>query len=90
MLNRFAGMDCRRDVRIVYIWTRFGFKRSFMKRKSVFLDRHVLQQDMRIRLPKAVLLNMNVEKGKTMFDIFFDAEDKSLVLKVHENKGENK
>lgn len=61
-----------------------------MKRKSVFLDRHVLQQDMRIRLPKAVLLNMNVEKGKTMFDIFFDAEDKSLVLKVHENKGENK
>lgn len=54
------------------------------------MDRHVLQQDMRIRLPKAVLLNMNVEKGKTMFDIFFDAEDKSLVLKVHENKGENK
>lgn len=61
-----------------------------MENPVVFLETYVLQQDMRIRLPKAVLSNMNAEKGKTMFDIFFDAEHTSLVLKVHENKEEVK
>lgn len=40
---------------------------------------------MRIRLPKAILSNLNAEKGITKFDIFLDPEEKTLVLKVHEN-----
>ena len=31
-----------------------------MERDLIYLDTYVLQQDMRIRLPKSVLSNMNV------------------------------
>lgn len=55
----------------------------------VLLETYVLQQDMRIRLPKAILSNINVEKGKTMFDIYFCANENSIILKVHKDvKGE--
>ena len=53
---------------------------------NIYLDTYVLQQDMRIRLPKAVLSNLDVEKGKTQFDIYLDTDSKTLVLKVHEDR----
>ena len=53
-----------------------------MERNLIYLDTYVLQQDMRIRLPKSVLSNMNVEKGISKFDIYFDKDSNSLVLKV--------
>ena len=58
---------------------------------TIYLDTYILQQDMRIRFPKSILSNMGVEKGKTKFDIFFNSDDNSLVLKIHEDfeKGEN-
>lgn len=59
-----------------------------MNDTNIYLDTYVLQQDMRIRLPKAVLSNLNVEKGKTKFDIYLDSDEKSLVLRIHEDKGE--
>ena len=31
--------------------------------EMIYLDTYVLQQDMRVRLPKAILTNMDVEKG---------------------------
>lgn len=46
----------------------------------IYLDTYILQQDMRIRLPKAILSNLEVEKGKTLFDIYFDSEEKAIVL----------
>ena len=52
-----------------------------MKKDLIYLDSYTLQQDMQIRLPKSVLANMNVEKGKTKLDIFFDKENDVLVLK---------
>lgn len=58
-----------------------------MKNDLIYLDSYTLQQDMRIRLPKSVLANMNVEKGKNKLDIFFDKENNSLVL-IPENKQE--
>ena len=58
-----------------------------MKNDLIYLDSYTLQQDMRIRLPKSVLANMNVEKGKTKLDIFFDKENNTLVL-IPENKQE--
>ncbi|MDY4831814.1 MAG: sucrose-6-phosphate hydrolase [Treponema sp.] len=62
-----------------------------MDNSMVFLETYVLQQDMRIRLPKAILSNVGAEKGKTMFDIYFSADDNTIVLKVHKNvAGENK
>ena len=56
----------------------------------VYLDTYILQQDMRVRMPKAILSNLGVEKGKTKFDIYLDTNTKSLVFKIHENAEENK
>ena len=54
-----------------------------MNDSCIYLDTYVLQQDMRIRMPKAVLSILDVEKGKIKFDIYLDSEKKTLVLKIH-------
>lgn len=53
-----------------------------MKENLIYLDTYVLQQDMRIRLPKAVLENMGLEKGKSMLNIFYNNSDNSIILRV--------
>ena len=53
-----------------------------MKSTIIYLDTYILQQDMRIRLPKSILTNMNAEKGVTKFDIYYDTKKKELILKV--------
>ena len=58
-----------------------------MKDSCIYLDTYVLQQDMRVRLPKAILSNMNVEKGKTKFDIYLNSEENSLVFRIHQDEG---
>ena len=60
-----------------------------MAGEKIYLDTYVLQQDMRIRMPKAILTNLSAEKGITKFDIFLDPEEKTLVLKVHNDGGNN-
>lgn len=53
-----------------------------MKNKElIYLDTYVLQQDMRVRLPKSVLANLPVEKGISRFLIYFDKLNECLVLK---------
>lgn len=52
----------------------------------IYLDTYVLQQDMRVRLPKSIITNLNVVKGKTKFDIYYDSIEKILVLKPTEEK----
>ena len=54
----------------------------------IYLDTYVLQQDMRVRMPKAILSNMGVEKGKTKFDIYLDSSDNSLIFRIHNGNGE--
>lgn len=56
--------------------------------EMIYLDTYVLQQDMRIRLPKAILTNMDVEKGKTQFDIYLDSKNNSLIFRIHEDNKE--
>ena len=51
----------------------------------IYLDTYILQQDMRIRMPKSILENMNAEKGKTNFKIFYDRKQNQLVLRVAES-----
>lgn len=41
-----------------------------MTKDLIYLDTYTLQRDMRIRLPKSVITNMNIEKGKTKLGIF--------------------
>lgn len=56
--------------------------------EMIYLDTYVLQQDMRVRLPKAILTNMDVEKGKTQFDIYLDSKNNSLIFRIHESNEE--
>lgn len=49
----------------------------------IYLDTYVLQQDMRIRMPKAILTNLAIEKGTTKFDVYLDSEEKAIILKIH-------
>lgn len=56
--------------------------------EMIYLDTYVLQQDMRVRLPKAILTNMEVEKGKTQFDIYLDSKNNSLVFRIHDKNEE--
>lgn len=56
--------------------------------EMIYLDTYVLQQDMRVRLPKAILTNMDVKKGKTQFDIYLDSKNNSLIFRIHEDNKE--
>lgn len=53
-----------------------------MDSSVIYLDTYVLQQDMRIRLPKAILANLGVEKGVSKFDVFLDTKNKELILRL--------
>lgn len=53
-----------------------------MDKELIYLDTYSLQQDMRIRLPKAILNNLPVEKGTTKFAFYLDPEKKELILRI--------
>lgn len=59
-----------------------------MEKYLMYLDTYVIQQDMRIRLPKSILTNLNLKKGVSKFDFYLDAENRELVLKIHKEKKE--
>ena len=57
-------------------------------KELIYLDTYVLQKDMRIRMPKAILSNLNAERGITKFDIYLDLEEKNIILKKKEKEEE--
>lgn len=59
-----------------------------MEKNLMYLDTYVIQQDMRIRLPKSILTNLNLQKGVSKFDFYLDAENRELVLKIHKEEKE--
>ena len=59
-----------------------------MENNLMYLDTYVIQQDMRIRLPKSILTNLNVQKGVSKFDFYLDAANDELVLKIHKEEKE--
>jgi len=61
-----------------------------MDRELVFLDTVLLQQDMRVRLPKALVVNIDGKPGQTHLDVYFDAITKNIVLKNREMQGNDK
>lgn len=62
-----------------------------MNEDLIYLDTYVLQQDMRVRMPKSILENMNVTKGESMFKIYYDKLNSQLIMRVsEEKKGDNK
>lgn len=61
-----------------------------MKQNRIFLDSYILQQDMRIRMPKAILVNTDAVKGETVFDVYYDINEDAIVLKKKIRKEEDK
>lgn len=53
-----------------------------MENDLIYLDTYLLQQDMRIRLPKAILTNLPAERGKTKFEIYLDKKNAELRLRI--------
>lgn len=60
-----------------------------MSSEFIYLDSYVLQQDMRIRLPKTVINNLPVKKGETRFAIYLDAGKQELILKIDDPKNKD-
>ena len=56
-----------------------------MKSELIFLDTYVLQRDMRVRLPKSVVTNLNIIRGLTKFDIYLNTVTKEIVLRINQN-----
>ena len=50
----------------------------------IFLSTYLLHKDNRIRLPKAIENNLSALPGETYFDIYFDAMNREVVLRVSE------
>jgi hypothetical protein len=57
-----------------------------MSDELIYLDTYILQQDMRVRLPKSILSNLGVEKGKTKFDIYLNSKEHCLIFKAHDEE----
>ena len=55
----------------------------------VYLDTYVLQQDMRVRMPKAILENLGLVKGKSKLKIYYDKKRKCITLKADGEDDEN-
>lgn len=56
----------------------------------IYLDTYVLQQDMRIRMPKSILENMAVKKGESRFKIYYDKLNSQLIMRVEEEEKDEK
>ena len=52
----------------------------------IYLDTYVLQKDMRIRLPKSILSNLQDKTGETQFEIFYMPSDSQIILKKAEGE----
>lgn len=55
-----------------------------------YLDTYILQKDMRIRMPKSVITNMDVKKGVSKFQIYYDKVNDYLVLKPKKESSASK
>ena len=60
-----------------------------MEKDLIYLETYVLQQDIRIRMPKTILENLEVEKGKTKFKIYINKTSNEIVLRISDSKEDN-
>ena len=60
-----------------------------MEKQLTYLDTYILQKDMRVRLPKSILANLELTKGESKFDIYYNSETKEIVLRVSDEASRN-
>lgn len=51
----------------------------------IYLDTYVLQQDMRVRMPKAVIENLELTKGKSKLKIYCNKKEKYILIRNEES-----
>lgn len=51
-----------------------------LRMQRIYLDDYVLQKDMRIRIPKEIVRNLNVKPGESFFEIYFDPSSREIIL----------
>ena len=60
-----------------------------MNNIPVYLDSYTLQSDMRIRLPKSAIANLNAGPGKTRFSFYYDNVNNAIIMRVCHSQEEN-
>ena len=65
-------------------------KRKKEPAKRIYLDDYIIQKDMRVRMPKEIIKNMNVKPGESYFEVYFDPDKQEIVLtaKNMQDKGD--
>lgn len=58
-------------------------KRKKEPAKRIYLDDYILQKDMRVRMPKEIIKNMNVKPGESYFEVYFEPDKQEIVLTVN-------
>lgn len=53
-----------------------------MMNALVYLDSYTLQSDLRIRLPKSAITNLNAIPGQTRFSFFYDSVNNAIVMQI--------
>ena len=51
----------------------------------IYLDTYVLQQDMRVRMPKAILENLGLIKGESKLKIYYNKKHKCITMKSEDS-----
>ncbi len=62
-------------------------KRKKEPAKRIYLDDYILQKDMRVRMPKEIIKNMNVKPGESYFEVYFEPDKQEIVLTVKNIQG---
>lgn len=55
------------------------------KEELIYLDSYLIQQDMRIRLPKSILENLQLQKGISKLHVYLDKDNERIILKKEKN-----
>lgn len=71
------------DFRLFIIHNQSKIRGKIMNHELLYLDTYVVQQDMRIRLPKIIIKNFQIVKGLSQFDIYMDKENNELIFKLN-------
>ncbi|NLM05042.1 MAG: AbrB/MazE/SpoVT family DNA-binding domain-containing protein [Clostridiales bacterium] len=56
-----------------------------MKDELTYLETYTLQKDMRIRLPKCIIENLEIVKGESKFKIYLNNRNKQIILQLDED-----
>lgn len=55
-----------------------------MNNNLIYLDKKILQKDMRVRLPESIKENLGVREGQALY-IFLDVGSNSIVITTQQN-----